>query len=186
MKLFYVAAIACTALITGCVISETRNDLRKDITPVEYNSVKSSKVLALCVSDEWDKIDNVLMRVQMRQTTNGYSVWVEQSVGSPMVGFGSMKDSATFLADIDDTQSGSITHYYAPFTYKKDWVSALEKCLNDASVKSIATPENPILKSSPANSSASQKLRELQGLRKDGLITEDEFQNKKKQLLDKL
>lgn len=32
----------------------------------------------------------------------------------------------------------------------------------------------------------SQKLRDLQSLRKDGIITEDEFQKKKKQLLEKL
>ena len=32
----------------------------------------------------------------------------------------------------------------------------------------------------------SQKLRDLQALRKDGIITEDEFQKKKKQLLEKL
>ena len=32
----------------------------------------------------------------------------------------------------------------------------------------------------------SQKLRELQALRKDGIITEDEFQKKKQQLLEKL
>lgn len=35
------------------------------------------------------------------------------------------------------------------------------------------------------NESTSQKLRELQALVKDGLITEDEFQTKKKQLLEK-
>lgn len=34
--------------------------------------------------------------------------------------------------------------------------------------------------------SVSQKLRELQSLRKDGVITEDEFQKKKQQLLEKL
>lgn len=32
----------------------------------------------------------------------------------------------------------------------------------------------------------SQKLRDLQALKKDGIITEDEFQNKKRQLLEKL
>jgi hypothetical protein len=34
--------------------------------------------------------------------------------------------------------------------------------------------------------SVSQKLRELQNLRKDGIITEDEFQKKKQQLLENL
>lgn len=38
----------------------------------------------------------------------------------------------------------------------------------------------------PAIDTTSQKLRELQSLRKDGVITEDEFQKKKTQLLEKL
>lgn len=38
----------------------------------------------------------------------------------------------------------------------------------------------------PSSDSVSQKLRELQNLRKDGVITEDEFQKKKEQLLQKL
>lgn len=37
----------------------------------------------------------------------------------------------------------------------------------------------------PMNETASQKLRDLQSLRKDGIITEDEFQKKKQQLLQK-
>jgi len=37
-----------------------------------------------------------------------------------------------------------------------------------------------------SNSSATDKLRELQGLKKEGLISEKEFQSKKKQLLDNL
>lgn len=39
--------------------------------------------------------------------------------------------------------------------------------------------------STPINSSTSDKLRELQNLRKEGLITEVEFQNKRKQLIEK-
>lgn len=38
----------------------------------------------------------------------------------------------------------------------------------------------------PANGTTSQKLRELQSLRNDGIISEDEFQKKKKQLLESL
>lgn len=174
-------------LITGCVISNSPRELRNDVTPIEYSSVKSAKILALCASDEWEKKLIRGMRVQMRETSNGYSVWSEQSFGSPLIGYVSMKDNAMFIADIDNTKTGSIARYYIAFTDdEKYWVSALEECLTNSTVKSITTPENPILESSPANSSASQKLRELQGLRKDGLITEDEFQNKKKQLLDKL
>ncbi|MDO8813159.1 MAG: SHOCT domain-containing protein [Gallionella sp.] len=38
----------------------------------------------------------------------------------------------------------------------------------------------------PTNENNSQKLRDLQTLRKDGVITEDEFLKKKQQLLEKL
>lgn len=38
---------------------------------------------------------------------------------------------------------------------------------------------------SNTNESVSQKLRELQNLRKDGIITEDEFQKKKQQVMEK-
>ena len=37
----------------------------------------------------------------------------------------------------------------------------------------------------PANETNSQKLRDLQALRKDGVITEEEFQKKRQPLLDK-
>ena len=186
VKLFYVVATTCSALITGCVASTSPSELRNDVTPIEYNSAKNARVIALCISDEWERINNPLMKVQLREKTNGYSVWVEQTLqGSPLIGYASMKDSATFIADIDNTKAGSNIRYYSIFTYKKDWVSALDKCLDDTSVKAISTPEN--LPQEPhANGSASQKLRELQSLKKDGLITEEEFQNKKRQLLDKL
>ena len=47
----------------------------------------------------------------------------------------------------------------------------------------IATPSPS---QAPPSDSVSQKLRELQNLRKDGVITEEEFQKKKQQLLEKL
>lgn len=50
-----------------------------------------------------------------------------------------------------------------------------------APVLTNMNPETP----TQINESTSQKLRELQALVKDGLITEDEFQTKKKQLLEK-
>lgn len=51
---------------------------------------------------------------------------------------------------------------------------------------SDAQPALPPTLSAPSSDTTSQKLRELQGLRKDGVITEDEFQKKKTQLLEKL
>lgn len=47
----------------------------------------------------------------------------------------------------------------------------------------IATPSPS---QAPSSDSISQKLRELQNLRKDEIITEEEFQKKKQQLLEKL
>ena len=44
----------------------------------------------------------------------------------------------------------------------------------------------PAALQAPSNDSVSQKLRELQNLRKDGLISEEEFKKKKEQLLEKL
>lgn len=166
-------------LITGCAITHKPSDIRKGKATVEYSSTKNSKSLALCIADEWEKIDNYLVKVQLRPTTNGYSVWVEQSVGTML------KDDTAFLADIDDTQTGSVTRYYSVSTWNAAWQSAVTICLGDAPTKAIATPERTTSET-PTNSSTSQKMRELQGLRKDGVITEDEFQKKKKQLLEKL
>lgn len=51
----------------------------------------------------------------------------------------------------------------------------------------LYTPSaTPIASQAPSSDSVPQKLRELQNLRKDGVITEDEFQKKKEQLLQKL
>lgn len=46
-------------------------------------------------------------------------------------------------------------------------------------------PVTPTGAQTTSSDSVSQKLRELQNLRKDGVITEDEFQKKKEQLLQK-
>lgn len=49
-----------------------------------------------------------------------------------------------------------------------------------------APQATPVGAQTTSSDSISQKLRELQNLRKDGVITEDEFQKKKEQLLQKL
>ncbi len=180
-------ALIYMVFITGCTFSQRPNELRNDVTPAEYSSSKNAKVLALCVQDEWERIDNSLMKVEMREKSNGYSVWVNQSVGSSL-SYVSMKDNATFIADIDNSKTGSVVHYYTIFTYKEDWISALKKCLVGGSSDAvIVTPENVSTELSvPANNTITQKLHELNELKKSGLITEIEFQNKKKSLLEKL
>ena len=186
MKFLYVAVMGCMVLITGCVQTIKRNELQDNMKPVVYNSTNNAKNLSLCIADNWDKLDApfTTFKVQLRPAINGYSVWAEQSIGSSFNTF-SIKDSVAYLADIDDTKDGSITRYYATGTYKEEWASALVKCLGDASAKTFTAPVN-VTPDNQSSNSTSQKLRELQVLKKDGLITDDEFQNKKKQLLEKL
>ena len=61
-----------------------------------------------------------------------------------------------------------------------DWESRIIEALD------MRLPATPIGAQSQPSDSVSQKLRELQNLRKDGVITENEFQTKKEQLLQKL
>lgn len=181
MRLSYVVVLACSVFVMGCVTTSPK-DMRSSPPVAEVSSDNNAKTVATCIADGWENIDNNLMKVQMRPTSSGYSVWVEQSVG---MGLTAVKDSATFLADIDDTSNGSVTRYYSVATSKTEWKVALRKCLSSAPVKPVAMPERTKL-DTPTNGSTSQKMRELQGLRKEGLITEEEFQKKKQQLLEKL
>lgn len=65
--------------------------------------------------------------------------------------------------------------------------SQTSKTITTAQVEpSVASANTTSATPTSVNTSVSQKLRELQSLRKNGLITEDEFQSKKQQLLDKL
>lgn len=77
----------------------------------------------------------------------------------------------------------------------------LAKLITSPEFKSLVTPTNQAIQQNPAasdsqantaatksgastNDPMAQKLRELQSLRNDGVITEEEFQAKKKQLLE--
>lgn len=186
MKLSYVAAIACSVLISGCVQSLKRNEVQDNVTPVEYKSSLNSKALAICISDKWDKLNAAFttFRIQFRPTANGHSVWAEQSVGNSFSNF-SIKDSVAYLADITDVQHGSTIKYYALGVYKEEWESELNRCLNDTNLNTNYSTEKSS-NEAPVNNTTTQKLLEINELRKNGLITEDEFQNKKKQLLEKL
>ena len=184
---YYLVLAGCyLSLLSGCTYSVKPSELRNDVKPIEYSSTKTAKVLALCIQDEWEAINNNLMKIQIKEKTNGYSVWVEQSIGSgsPLVGYLSMKDSATFIADIDNSKNGSTVQYYSVFTYKEEWISAVKDCLTRAYINNGNTIENNI--SNEQQSNTTQKLKELNELRKSGLITDDDFQNKKKALLDKM
>ncbi len=52
--------------------------------------------------------------------------------------------------------------------------------------KALGQTAAPSALQAPAIDSVSQKLRELQNLRQDGVIREEDFQKKKQQLLEKL
>lgn len=58
--------------------------------------------------------------------------------------------------------------------------------LSEADLSPLGAQQAPPSGAATGNESVSNKLRELQNLRSDGLITEDEFQKKKQQLLEKL
>lgn len=165
--------------IPGCVLSQRPSELRADVIATEYSSSKNAKDLALCASDEWEKKIITGMKIQMKETSKGYSVWIEQSIGSPLISLLSLKENAMLLADIENTPTGSIARYRISFSdNEKYWAANLEKCLNAPSVRSSEQFNS--------NGSISQKLQELNELKNSGLITEDEFQNKKKSLLEKL
>lgn len=56
----------------------------------------------------------------------------------------------------------------------------------DADLTASDTPANAPSETQASSFPLSEKLRELQGLKNDGLITEDEFKTKRQQLLEKL
>lgn len=63
----------------------------------------------------------------------------------------------------------------------------IEPAQTNTTSQQVPAPANTVSKTlAPMNEPVPQKLRELQSLRKDGIITEDEFQQKKQQLLEKL
>ena len=73
--------------------------------------------------------------------------------------------------------------------------AGIAECKLIETIQTNTTPQQA-LETAPANTvsgkpattgeTTSQRLRELQALRKDGIITEEEFQKKKQQLLEKL
>ncbi len=59
--------------------------------------------------------------------------------------------------------------------------------VSDNDLTPLDMPTSPVSPSqAPSSNAVSQKLRELQDLRKDGIINEEEYQKKKQELLEKL
>lgn len=59
-------------------------------------------------------------------------------------------------------------------------------CKGNSDSTPLATTTATAALQASSNETVAQKLREIQNLRKEGILTEDEFQQKKQQLLEKL
>ena len=63
---YYLVLAGCyLSLLSGCTYSVKPSELRNDVKPIEYSSTKTAKVLALCIQDEWEAINNNLMKIQI-------------------------------------------------------------------------------------------------------------------------
>ncbi len=99
-----------------------------------------------------------------------YFVWQEVKMGIGLWSAGSL------LQQVDEN-----TGRAGVMESKLITSSVLDKDLTPLGVTPDLPPPSPV----PSSDTVSQKLRNLQELRKDGVITEDEFQKKKQQLLEK-
>ena len=105
--------------------------------------------------------ENLINLLLTMESGKNYFVWQEVKMG--------MNIARCFLQQVDDTTG-------------RAGVMESSMIATSVSENHISPLDAPVSK----NDSVSQKLRELHNLRKDGIITEDEFQKKKQQLLEKL
>lgn len=98
-----------------------------------------------------------------------YFVWQEVKMGMWM--------ARSLLQQVDEAtgRAGVMESKLIASTVSDSDVAPLDSASSAPATAQGASSEN-----------VSQKLRELQSLRKDGVITEEEFQKKKQQLLEKL
>jgi len=98
--------------------------------------------------------------------------------------------SAYEYPTVIDILMGSFTKIETPKNQSSQQNKLPSAQINTASKTQFAASDIPTSTASetttPMVNSTSQKLRELKTLRKDGVITEEEFQKKKQQLLEKL
>jgi PBP1b-binding outer membrane lipoprotein LpoB len=185
-----ITVLFLATLLVGCVSTRNPNETRKETPSVDYRSPNGSKVVALCMTDTWESLDTSLrkfMRAQIRPRENGHSAWLELNMGGDL-SWVSVKDMTEVLADIDDTPTGSIVHLFTASPTHKLSTSVVEKCLSNAAIiptRLIPTPA-PALQANRSESSVAQKLRELSEMKKEGLVTEAEFEVKRKGLLDRM
>jgi hypothetical protein len=169
-----------SVLLTGCA---TTSELRNNPPDLDVTSVKKAKDVGICIADRLENMSTTMDTMTARQTSNGYSVVVTQNMPGA---FSSQKDTI-IVVDINDAQNGSRTLFYNNFLAGgKKYFDVMRDCQVSSNVN--ATPSEEIKKSVEPRSNKDtipQKIRELESLRNDGVITEKEFQTKKSQLLEK-
>lgn len=174
MNLYRIACAIGLMLIAGC---STPGDIRKKMPTLDLNSAKNAKAVAGCIADGWEEA-NTASGLNTRPTANGYTVWKTEH------GFG--QEDTPFVIDITDAPNGSNTLFYSKMFRQEDKaIKVIRNCQGEPATATTlpagAKSEIP----TPVNESISEKLRELQTLRKEGIITEEDYQKKKQQLLDK-
>lgn len=89
------SAIAAAVLLVACAPMNTRDQAPAEV----FESAKSAKDVAVCISDAWDAFGTP---AQMRPIKDGYSVsWI-----NPAWGF------AALVVDVADRSSGSQSTYF--------------------------------------------------------------------------
>lgn len=96
------------------------------------------------------------------------------------------KGTAYEYPTVIDILMGSFTKIETPKKQPNQEDNPQPAQTNTTSQQAIAPAPANTVSGTPINEDIPQKLRELQSLRKDGVISEDEFQMKRQQLLEKL
>ena len=117
MKKQHLISFCLTALfLFGCA---TPDELRQQTPLLDLKSAKSSKSVAICISDKWEGLGAFggAITVNMRITKTGYVVSL------PINGQTGM------LVDIDDMGTGSTTKYYKGLVLLEgNFVEAIKGC----------------------------------------------------------
>lgn len=152
------AAIPMTVSVNGKTLGQTaaHTYFRLNLIPGKYNvESHSANTSALSLTTEAGK---------------NYFVWQEVKMG---IGMG-MAQSLLQQTDEATGRAGVIESKLIATSISENDLTPLD-----------TLPATPTASQAPLSDSVPQKLRELQNLRKDGVLTEEEFQKKKEQLLQK-
>ncbi|TSA00095.1 MAG: DUF2846 domain-containing protein [Rhodocyclaceae bacterium] len=152
------AAIPMTVSVNGKALGQTaaQTYFRLNLTPGKYS-----------VESHAENVSSFPLPVEAGKN---YFVWQEVKMGMWM--------ARSLLQQVDETTGR------AGVLESKLIASSISD--NDLAPLDAPMSTLPASQSTSSNESVSQKLRELQNLRKDGIITEEEFQKKKLPLMEKL